>query len=80
MRQLQGSEFKSRLRSHNNVIHGIVKSWGRIIEHRSGYRAEFSEPVLLCTRHQKLCDLYKTEQFNGSFLDLIQQLGPTTTL
>jgi hypothetical protein len=27
---------------------GIVKSWGKIIEHERGFRAEFAAPVLLC--------------------------------
>jgi hypothetical protein len=37
----------SYARSHLHLAFGIVQGWGRVVEHESGWRAEFGRPVAL---------------------------------
>lgn len=56
------------------AICGAIKIWGRCIEHRSGYRAQYAEVVLLATRNVGLCKRYKADQFIGTWTEFCELL------
>lgn len=39
--------WRRDITTRHQVI-GVIKAWGRIIEHENGFRAEYAQPVLLC--------------------------------
>jgi hypothetical protein len=61
---------------HDTMISGAVHLWGRVIEHKSGYRAQFGYPALLCHRSERILEQLEksypgVELFEGSFADMI---------
>jgi len=56
------------------VVYGVIKFWGRCIEHRSGWRAQFASVALLCTTDKALCERYGAEQFAGTFQEFCQEV------
>lgn len=58
-----------------STVYGAVKIWGKVIEHKIGYRSEFMEPVLLCTWNDGLCKRYGCEQFKGTPHELLRRLA-----
>lgn len=60
-------------------VDGVVRIWGRCIEHRNGYRAEHAEVALLCTHNAALCKAYNAEQFPGTFRELVASLYGETS-
>lgn len=63
-----------RLRVPDSQVDGAIRIWGRCVEHRSGYRAQYAEVALLCTPNTDLCKKYGAEQFNGTFFELVEEL------
>lgn len=55
-------------------VDGACRIWGRAILHKNGFRAEYGEVALLCTKDADLCKRYGAEQFPGTFFELVKHL------
>jgi hypothetical protein len=79
MRQLpRASQLARALQSQDSSVYGAVWLWGRVIEHRSGWRAQYAYPALICHRIQSVLDQLEAsypgvEIFQGSFADMISK-------
>ena len=78
MRQMESRQL--RWNQYSSMIFGAVHLWGRVIEHRSGYRAQYAYPALLCVPNaraaQSLRESYKCEVFEGTFTELLKRDAP----
>jgi len=78
MRQMTSQQL--RWNRYSTQIFGAVHLWGKVIEHKSGYRAQYAYPALLCVPNDKaaasLRASYKCEVFVGTFTELLQKDAP----
>jgi hypothetical protein len=62
------------------AVHGAISMWGRVVEHKSGWRSQYAYPALLCVpkhhpNYDRLHESYPTvEFFDGTFFELVATL------